>query len=82
MDARIVESLAMVAIGDGVLSALFPVEHTARWEAEPWAPFIAWFTERPGLVRVMGVAETVGAIAVAASLSKSPGPAGKKSSTA
>ncbi len=78
MDVRIVESLAMLAIGDGVLAALFPVEHCARWEAGPWAPMMGWFRQRPGLTRAVGVAQVVGAVAVAASLSKSPGPAWQK----
>ena len=56
MDVRIVESLAMLAIGDGVLAALFPVEHCARWEAGPWAPMMGWFRQRPGLTRAVGVA--------------------------
>jgi hypothetical protein len=79
MDVRIVETLVMLEIGDGVLAALFPVEHSARWEFGPWAPAVAWFTERPGLTRAIGVAQTVAAVAVAASLSKTPGPAWKKS---
>lgn len=78
MDVRIVESLAMLAIGDGVLTALFPEEHCARWEAGPWAPIMGWFRQRPGLTRAFGVAQVVGAIALAASLSKSPGPAWRK----
>ncbi|KAE8763801.1 hypothetical protein [Georgenia thermotolerans] len=77
MNGRIVESLAMVAIGDGVLSVLFPVEHTARWEMGPWAPMLEWFRDRPGLVRALGAAEVAGAVAVAAGLGKSSGSAGK-----
>ena len=78
MDVRIVETLVMLEIGDGVLTALFPVEHYARWEAGPFVPVIAWFRERPGLTRALGVAKVVGAVAFAASLPKSPGPAWTK----
>ena len=78
MDVRIVETLVMLEIGDGVLTALFPVEHYARWEAGPFAPVIAWFRECPGLTRALGVAKVVGAVAFAASLPKSPGPAWTK----
>ena len=75
MDVRVVETVVMLEIGDGVLTALFPVEHCARWEFGPWAPIMGWFKDRPGLTRVVGVAQVVGSIAVAAGLSKSPGPA-------
>ena len=78
MDVRIVETLVMLEIGDGVLTALFPVDHFARWEMEPFVPVIDWFRERPGLTRAVGVAKVVGAVAFAASLSKSPGPAWRK----
>ena len=43
MDVRVVESLVMAEIGDGVLTALYPVEHCARWEFGPWAPLLGWF---------------------------------------
>lgn len=78
MDVRVVESLVMLEIGDGVLTALFPVEHCARWEFGPWAPIMGWFKQRPGLTRAFGVAQIVGATAVAAGLSKTPGPAWTK----
>lgn len=78
MDVRVVESLVMLQIGDGVLTALFPVEHSARWEFGPWAPMMGWFKEHQGLTRAIGVAQVAGAIAVSATLSKTPGPAWKK----
>jgi hypothetical protein len=78
MDVRVVESLAMAEIGDGVLTALFPVEHCARWEFGPWAPLMGWFKKRPGLTRLIGVAQVAVAVAVAAGLSKTPGPAWEK----
>ncbi|MCM0618027.1 hypothetical protein MOD31_18545 [Paenarthrobacter sp. TYUT067] len=78
MDVRVVESLVMLQIGDGVLTALFPVEHCARWEFGPWAPLMGWFKKRPNLTRALGVAQVAGMVAVSASLSKVPGPAWKK----
>ncbi|HKU04285.1 MAG TPA: hypothetical protein VJQ80_15870 [Arthrobacter sp.] len=78
MDVRVVESLVMAEIGDGVLTALYPVEHCARWEFGPWAPLMAWFKQRPGLTRILGVAQVAGALAVSATLSKTPGRAWKK----
>jgi hypothetical protein len=39
---------------------------------------MGWFKERPGLTRLIGVAQVAVAVAVAAGLSKTPGPAWKK----
>jgi hypothetical protein len=78
MDVRVVESVVMLEIGDAVLTTLFPVEHCARWEFGPWAPIMGWFKERPGLTRAIGVAQFAAAVAVSASLSKTPGAAWKK----
>jgi hypothetical protein len=60
----------MMAIGDGVLAAAFPVQHIERWDYGPkaWRAYLHWFVERPGLCRVLGVAEVIGGIAWAASL--------------
>ena len=60
----------MMAIGDGVLAAVFPVQHIERWDYGPraWRAYLHWFIERPGLCRVLGVAEVIGGIAWAASL--------------
>jgi len=68
--------LVMLQIGDGVLTVLFPVEHCARWEFGPWAQVMGWFKKRPGMTRAIGVAQVAGAVAVSASLSKTPGPPG------
>ena len=47
----VAESTAMMAIGDGVLAALFPVQHIERWDFGPkaWRAYLHWFSERPGL---------------------------------
>jgi hypothetical protein len=39
---------------------------------------MGWFKERPGLTRLIGVAQVAVAVAVAAGLSKTPGPAWEK----
>ena len=73
------ESVAMMAIGDGVLAAAFPVQHIQRWTFGPkaWRAYLHWFSEHPGLTRVLGVAEAAGGIAWAAGLpSRSPYPKG------
>ena len=64
------ESLAMMAIGDGVLAAAFPVQHVDRWTLGPkaWRAYLRWFSDHPGLTRVAGAAEVAGGIAWAASL--------------
>jgi hypothetical protein len=68
------ESVAMLAIGDGVLAAVFPVQHIGRWDFGPkaWRAYLHWFSERPGLSRVLGVAEVAGGIVWATSLPSSP----------
>lgn len=70
----VAESLAMMAIGDGVLAAVFPVQHVERWVFGPkaWRAYLHWFSERPALTRVLGVAEVVGGIAWAATLPSRP----------
>ena len=70
----VAESVAMTAIGDGVLAALFPVQHIERWDFGPqaWRAYLHWFVEHPGLSRALGVAEVVGGIACAASLPPKP----------
>ena len=70
----VAESLAMMAIGDGVLAAVFPVQHIERWDYGPkaWRAYLHWFIERPGLCRVLGVVEVIGGIAWAASLPSKP----------
>ena len=35
MKVVLAESVAMMAIGDGVLGVLFPVQHSTRWEFGP-----------------------------------------------
>ncbi len=70
----VAESLAMMEIGDGVLAAVCPVQHIERWDFGPkaWRAYLHWFTEHPGLCRLLGVAEVIGGIAWAASLPSKP----------
>jgi hypothetical protein len=64
----------MMVIGDGVLAAVFPVQHVERWDYEPkaWRGYLHRFIERPGPCRVLGQAEVIGGIAWAASLPSKP----------
>jgi len=67
---RIAESIAIVTIGDGVVAALFPTAHAARWAIGP-APLrraAEAFAERPGLMRATGVLQVAAGIAWVAAL--------------
>ena len=74
MKVVIAESVAMVAIGDGVLGALFPVQHCTRWDIgpEPWRKCMRKFANHPQLTRTIGILQMVVGIAWAASLPASP----------
>lgn len=58
---RLVESLAMMMIGDGVLAVLEPRRHVALWVSGPplWRALVEPFADRPGLTRCLGAAEVV-----------------------
>ena len=75
MDVRIVESVAMFGIGDGLLTVLFPDEHCSRWATGPFQPIMGWCRQHPGPTRTLGAVQLVACTALAASLSKEPGPA-------
>lgn len=65
MHVRIAESIALVTIGDGVLAALFPARHAARWRVGP-SPLrraMSVFEERPGLTRAVGAVQVAAGIA-------------------
>ncbi|MFF0905461.1 UNVERIFIED_CONTAM: hypothetical protein RF653_17465 [Kocuria sp. CPCC 205316] len=70
MQARIAESIALVTIGDGVIAALFPARHAARWVIgpDPVRRILSMFVEHPGLMRAAGVAQVVAGIAWVAAL--------------
>lgn len=64
----------MTAIGHGVPAALSPVQHVERWDYGPkaWRGYLQFFIERPGLCRLLGVAEVIGGNAWAASRPSKP----------
>lgn len=68
--AVISESAAMMAIGDGVLGALFPVQHTTRWEfgPEPWRKSMRTLAKHPGMTRVVSLLEVAASVAWASRL--------------
>lgn len=70
MKAVIAESVAMVAIGDGVLGVLFPVQHSTRWDLgpEPWRKYMRMWAQHPDLVRALSLVEIVAGIVCASRL--------------
>lgn len=70
MQVRIMEIVAIVVIGDGVVGALFPARHAARWVhgPGPWRRAMRPFVEHPGLTRALGVVEVAGGVAWVATL--------------
>jgi len=53
---RVVESLAILMIGDGFLTAIQPRRHVLLWKGGPrfWRDFMKAFLRRPGLTQVLG----------------------------
>lgn len=74
MKVVIAESVAMVAIGDGALGALFPVQHCTRWDIgpEPWRKCMRMFAKHPQVTRTISILQIAASIAWAASLPASP----------
>ncbi|MFF0944183.1 hypothetical protein ACFYE2_08145 [Kocuria sp. CPCC 205300] len=70
MKTRIAESIAIMTIGDGVVAALFPSRHAARWQIGP-VPVrraVSVFVEHPGLMRAVGIAQVAAGVAWVAAL--------------
>jgi hypothetical protein len=58
---RAIESLAMIAIGDGVLALLEPRRHLALWRDGPrvWRKAMMPFARRPRITRLVGAGAVV-----------------------
>ena len=56
---RLTEVLAMMMIGDAVVSLLFPRQHISLWNAGPplWRAAMDELGRRPGLTRSLAVLE-------------------------
>jgi hypothetical protein len=56
---RILETLAMAIIGDGVVEVVAPRPHSLLWETGPEAArkTARFFAENPNLMRALGLAE-------------------------
>ena len=75
MKVVLAESVAMMAIGDGVLGVLFPVQHSTRWEfgPEPWRKCMRMWADHPGLTRAVSLLQIVVGIVLASRLPATPG---------
>lgn len=58
---RIPWLLALVAVGDGVVTAVMPRRHVARWAHGPhwYRQAMRPFAEHPEATRILGLAEVV-----------------------
>lgn len=56
---RMKEMLGLMLIGDGVLAAAWPEEHSLLWLSGPeaWRETVRPFAEYPNVTRFLGVAE-------------------------
>jgi hypothetical protein len=52
-------ALAILFVGDGVVAAIVPARHARRWRFGPrWSRrWMDWYAARPGVTRVLGLAE-------------------------
>lgn len=59
LSRRITEMAGMLAVGDGVIAALVPVEHIRLWRGGPqlWTDILDYFAQRPTLTRVFVAGE-------------------------
>ena len=54
---RLLETFAVVTIGDGVIELVFPREHSLLWGVGPKTA--RFFAENPNLMRLLGAAQLV-----------------------
>jgi hypothetical protein len=56
---RLLETLAVVAIGDGVIELVSPREHSLLWEVGPEGArkTARFFVENPNLMRLLGASQ-------------------------
>lgn len=57
--ARLLETFAIVAIGDGVIEVVSPREHSLLWEVGPEGArkTARFFAENPNLMRLLGASQ-------------------------
>jgi len=59
LSRRITQVVGMLAVGDGVIAALAPVEHIRLWQGGPhlWSDTLDYLAQRPTLTRVLAAGE-------------------------
>ena len=64
MTKRLLESLGMLMIGDGVLTMLDPERHCLLWEVgpKPVRDLLDEFAQHPRMTRVAGLIETAAGV--------------------
>lgn len=57
--AQVKELLALMLVGEGVVGTLYPQRYTRLWKTGPrgWRDFVAWWSDRPALLRLICAAE-------------------------
>ena len=58
---RLIESFAIITVGDGLIEFLAPREHSRLWVVGPESTrrIAGWFVEDPNRMRVLGAAQVV-----------------------
>jgi hypothetical protein len=58
---RLIETFAIVTLGDGLVEILAPKEHARLWVVGPERTrrIAMWFVEKPDRMRVLGAAQVV-----------------------
>ena len=56
---RLKETFAILTVGDGIVEAIFPTEHSLLWEFGPARvrKVARFFAENPKLMRLLGTAQ-------------------------
>ena len=59
MGRRVKDLVAIVMAGDGVVGLVAPRRHSLLWKVGPegYRGLMRWFADRPGVVRLLAVAE-------------------------
>jgi hypothetical protein len=58
---RLIETFAIITLGDGLIEFLAPKEHSRLWAVGPESTrrIGMWFVEKPDRMRVLGAAQVV-----------------------
>ena len=60
-ERRLIETFAIISLGDGLIEFLAPKEHSRLWVIGPESirRIGMWFVEKPDRMRVLGAAQVV-----------------------